>query len=65
MLHDPGVYVLKDDADRRQTQGWLPLECESDLGVYNLSAETPTQNMAMLDVTLGGRKLTENVVAKQ
>jgi len=31
------------------TQGWLPLECESDLGVYNLSTETPTQNMEVME----------------
>ncbi len=38
---------MQDDANRKPTQGWLPLECESDLGVYNLSTETPTQNMEM------------------
>ncbi len=36
---------MQDDTNRKPTQGWLPLECESDLGVYNLSIETPTQNM--------------------
>ena len=38
---------MQDDTNRKPTQGWLPLECESDLGVYNLSTETPTQNMEM------------------
>ncbi len=37
---------MQDDANRKPTQGWLPLECESDLGVYNLSTETPTRNMS-------------------
>ena len=32
---------MQDDTNRKPTQGWLPLECESDLGVYNLSTETP------------------------
>ena len=40
---------MRDDATRKPTQGWLPLECESDLGVYNLSTETPTQNMGMME----------------
>ena len=38
---------MQDDTNRKPTQGWLALECESDLGVYNLSTETPTQNMEM------------------
>jgi hypothetical protein len=40
---------VQDDANRKPTQGWLPLECESDLGAYNLSTETPTQNMEMME----------------
>jgi len=40
---------VQDDANRKPTQGWLALECESDLGVYNLSTETPTQNMEMME----------------
>ncbi|KKL12021.1 hypothetical protein LCGC14_2539950, partial [marine sediment metagenome] len=40
---------MQDDANRKPTQGWLPLECESDLGVYNLSTETPTRNMEMME----------------
>lgn len=40
---------MQDDTIRKPTQGWLPLECESDLGVYNLSTETPTQNMEMME----------------
>ncbi len=40
---------MQDDANRKPTQGWLALECESDLGVYNLSTETPTQNMEMME----------------
>ena len=40
---------MQDDVTRKPTQGWLPLECESDLGVYNLTAETPAQNMEMME----------------
>lgn len=40
---------MQDDATRKPTQGWLSLECESDLGEYNLSTETPTQNMEMME----------------
>jgi len=40
---------VQDDANRKPTQGWLALECESELGVYNLSTETPTQNMEMME----------------
>ncbi len=40
---------MQDDTTRMPTQGWLPLECESDLGVYNLSTETPTQNMEVME----------------
>jgi RNA-directed DNA polymerase len=40
---------VQDGANRKPTQGWLALECESDLGVYNLSTETPTQNMEMME----------------
>jgi len=40
---------VQDDTNRKPTQGWLALECESDLGVYNLSTETPTQNMEMME----------------
>jgi RNA-directed DNA polymerase len=40
---------VQDDTTRMPTQGWLPLECESDLGVYNLSTETPTQNMEVME----------------
>ena len=40
---------MQDDANRKPTQGWLPLVCESDLGVYNLSIETPTQSMEMME----------------
>ena len=40
---------MQEDANRRPTQGWLSLDCESDLGVYNLTAETSTQNMEMME----------------
>jgi len=40
---------VQDDATRKPTQGWLSLDCESDLGVFNLSTETPTQNMEMME----------------
>ena len=40
---------MQDGANRKPTQGWLALEYESDLGVYNLSTETPTQNMEMME----------------
>ena len=40
---------MQHDTNRKPTQGWLPLECESDLGVYNLSTETPAQNMEMME----------------
>ena len=34
---------------RESSQGWLAFDCESDLGVYNLATETPTQNMEMME----------------
>jgi len=40
---------VQGDTTREPTQGWLPLDCESDLGVYNLSTETPTQSMEMME----------------
>ncbi len=40
---------MQDGTNRKPTQGWLPLECESNLGVYNLSTETPTQNMETME----------------
>lgn len=40
---------MREEANRKPTQGWLPLECESDLGVYHLHTETPTQNMEMME----------------
>ena len=40
---------MQDATNRKPTQGWLPLECESDLGVYNLSTETPTENLEMME----------------
>ena len=40
---------MQDDANRKPTQGWLALECESDLGVYNLTTETPTENMELME----------------
>ena len=40
---------MQDDRTRKPTQGWLPLECESDLGTYNLSTETPTENMEVME----------------
>ncbi len=40
---------MQHDTNRKPTQGWLPLECESDLGVYNLTTETPTENMEMME----------------
>jgi len=33
----------------KSSQGWLPLECESDLGVYNLSTETPAETMELME----------------
>jgi hypothetical protein len=40
---------VQEGITRKPTQGWLSLECESDLGVYNLTTETPTQNMEMME----------------
>ncbi len=40
---------MQSDTTREPTQGWLPLDCESDLGVYNLSTETPAQSMGMME----------------
>ncbi len=40
---------MQRDTTRESSQGWLAFDCESDLGVYNLSAETPTQNMEIWD----------------
>ncbi|AKJ65215.1 hypothetical protein L21SP4_01980 [Kiritimatiella glycovorans] len=40
---------MQRDTTGKSSQGWLSLDCESDLGVYNLSTETPTQNMEMME----------------
>jgi len=40
---------VQDDATGKPTQGWLSLDCESDLGVYNLGTETPTQSMEEME----------------
>ncbi len=40
---------MQRDTTRKSSQGWLPLDCESDLGVYKLSAETPTENMERME----------------
>ena len=40
---------MQDATTGKPTQGWLSLDCESDLGVYNLATETPTQNMEMME----------------
>lgn len=40
---------MQEDANRKPTQGWLSLNCESDLGVYDLATETPTQNMETME----------------
>jgi RNA-directed DNA polymerase len=40
---------VQRDTTRESPQGWLAFDCESDLGVYNLSTETPTQNMEMME----------------
>ena len=40
---------MQDDTTGKPTQGWLPLDCESDLGVYNLSAEAPAENMELME----------------
>ena len=40
---------MQDDVTRKLTQGWLSLDCESDLGTYNLSTETPAQNMETME----------------
>jgi len=50
---------VQDDATRKPTQGWLSLECESDLGVYNLSTETPTQNMEMMERVVAPSNIRE------
>lgn len=50
---------MQDDATRKPTQGWLSLECESDLGVYNLSTETPTQNMEMMERVVAPSNIRE------
>jgi len=40
---------VQRDTTRESSQGWLALDCESDLGVYNLATETPTQSMEMME----------------
>ena len=40
---------MQRDTTGKSSQGWLSLDCESDLGVYNLATETPTQNMEMME----------------
>jgi RNA-directed DNA polymerase len=40
---------VQRDITGKPTQGWLPLDCESDLGVYNLSTETPAESMEMME----------------
>ena len=40
---------MQEDPTGEPTQGWLPLNCESDLGEYDLSTETPTENMEMME----------------
>ena len=40
---------MQRDTTGESSQGWLAFDCESDLGVYNLSTETPTQNMEMME----------------
>jgi len=40
---------VQRDTTGKSSQGWLPLDCESDLGVYNLSTETPTEDMEMME----------------
>jgi len=44
---------VNQDTNGEPTQGWLALDCESDLGVYNLSTESPT----------GKEELMERIVA--
>ncbi len=40
---------MQRDTTRESSQGWLALDCESDLGVYNLSTETPAQTMETME----------------
>jgi len=40
---------VQEDTTGKPTEGRLPLECESDLGVYNLSTETPTGDMELME----------------
>jgi len=40
---------VQQDTNRRSSQGWLSLECESDLGVYNLSTESLTGNEELME----------------
>ena len=40
---------MQRDTTGESSQGWLALECESDLGVYNLNTETPTQSMGTME----------------
>lgn len=40
---------MQRDTTGESSQGWLALDCESDLGVYNLATETPTQSMEMME----------------
>jgi len=40
---------VQRDTTGKSSQGWLSLDCESDLGVYHLATETPTQNMEMME----------------
>ena len=40
---------MQRDTTGESSQGWLALDCESDLGVYNLSTETPTEEMETME----------------
>ena len=40
---------MQRDTTRESSQGWLAFDCESDLGVYNLATETPTQSMETME----------------
>jgi len=40
---------VQNDETGKPTQGWLSLECESDLGTYNLFMETSTESMEMME----------------
>jgi len=40
---------VQRDTTRESSQGWLALDCESDLGVYNLSTENPAGAMEMME----------------